>query len=226
MQRRLTPAANQLKYLHNKFDFANAARAELDVIFQPPATNFTRNHPLHIAQRLDHTEVDITAEDEWAQHGAQFIDITTVGIAHDPRLDHRVALPVAPLLLVIIFQRRKTQHQRAAVAKRTQPHVHPIDKTILGRLIQNLDQPLSHACKKLRVIEFAASPLGRAVLRPGKDQIDVRRKIQLTAAQFAHAQNQQRLWDTVLTARRSPFPTAGVVQPVARADDQRFGQMA
>jgi hypothetical protein len=35
LQRRLAPAANQLEDLNDKFDFTNAARAELDVVFQP-----------------------------------------------------------------------------------------------------------------------------------------------------------------------------------------------
>ncbi len=61
---------------------------------------------------------------------------------HQARLDHRVAFPVAPLLLVIIFQRRKAHHQRAAIAKRPQTHIDAVDKAVDGLLIQRFDQPL------------------------------------------------------------------------------------
>ncbi|MNE11694.1 hypothetical protein D3C80_1044620 [compost metagenome] len=119
LQRRLASAANQLEYLNDKFDFANAARTEFNVVLQTPTTHFTGDHPFHIAQRLNHAEVDITAEHERAQHGAQLAGVHIAVIAHDARFNHRIAFPVAALLLVIILQRRKAQHQRTAVTKRT-----------------------------------------------------------------------------------------------------------
>jgi hypothetical protein len=42
---RFAPAANQLEDLDDKFDFADAARAELDVVFQPATAHFTGDHP-------------------------------------------------------------------------------------------------------------------------------------------------------------------------------------
>ena len=117
LQRRLTSAANQLEDLHNKFDFANTTGAELDVVFQPPTAYFAGDHPFHVTQRLDHAEINVTAEHKRPQHRAQLAGIDPVVVPHDPRFNHRVAFPVAPLLLVIIFQRRKAQHQRTAVAE-------------------------------------------------------------------------------------------------------------
>ena len=187
MQRRLAPAANKLEYLDDKFNFTNATRAKFDVVGQTAPTHFTGNHPFHVAQRLNHAEIDVTTENKRAQHRTQLVSIDAFAIAHNPRLDHRVTLPVAPLLLVIIFQRGKAQHQRATFAKRTQPHIHAIDEAILRWLIQHFNQPLPHAGKKLRVIQFPASTLRTTMFRPGKNQIDIRGEIQLPTAQLTHA---------------------------------------
>ena len=173
MQRRFAPAANELEYLDDKFNFTNATRAKFDVVGQTASAHFTGNHPFHVAQRLDDAEIDVTAENKRAQHRTQLVSIDAFAIAHNPRLDHRVTLPVAPLLLVIIFQRRKAQHQRATFAKRTQSHIHAIDEAILRWLIQHFNQPLPHAGKKLRVIQFPASTLRTTMFRPGKNQIDI-----------------------------------------------------
>ena len=173
MQRRFAPAANELEYLDDKFNFTNATRAKFDVVGQTASAHFTGNHPFHVAQRLDDAEIDVTAENKRAQHRTQLVSIDAFAIAHNPRLDHRVTLPVAPLLLVIIFQRRKAQHQRATFAKRTQSHIHAIDEAILRWLIQHFNQPLAHAGKKLRIIQFPASALRTTMFRPGKNQIDI-----------------------------------------------------
>ena len=187
MQRRFAPAANELEYLDDKFNFTNATRAKFDVVGQTASAHFTGNHPFHVAQRLDDAEIDVTAENKRAQHRTQLVSIDAFAIPHNPRLDHRVTLPVAPLLLVIIFQRRKAQHQRATFAKRTQSHIHAIDEAILRWLIQHFNQPLPHAGKKLRVIQFPASTLRTTMFRPGKNQIDIRGEIQLPTAQLTHA---------------------------------------
>ena len=108
-------------------------------------------------------------------------------VAHDARLHHGVAFPVAPLLLVIILQRREAQHQRAAVTKWPQTHIHPVNETVLGRLIERLDQPLPHTGKELRIIQLAPSATGHAIFRPGKNQVDIGGKVKFAAAKFSHA---------------------------------------
>ncbi len=173
LQRRLAPAADQLEHLDDKLDLADATRPQLDIVFQAATPHFPGNHPFHVAQRLDDAEINVATEDERAQHGAQLVGIGIAVIAHDPRLHHRVAFPVAPLLLVIIFQRGKAQHQRAAVAERTQAHIHPVDKAVLGGLIQGLNQPLPQPGEELGVIQLATSAAGGPLLRPGEDQVDV-----------------------------------------------------
>ena len=93
-------------------------------------------------------------------------------------------------------------------------------------MIQRLDQPLAEAGEELGIVQLAPSALGLAVFRVGEDQIDIRREIQLAAAQLAHAEDQQRLRFAGGIARRAPLAAAGLVQPVAGADDQRLRQPA
>ena len=175
--------------MRDKLDFANAARAQLDVVLQATATHFAGNHAFHIAQGLNHAEVDIAAENERHQHLTQFLTAAVLGAAHQSRFDHRVAFPVAPLLLIIVFQRREAHHQRAAVAKRPQAHVHAIDETINSGLIQSFNQPLAEAGEELRVIQLTAPTFGLTILGISKNQVDIRGEVQLAAAQLAHAKN-------------------------------------
>ena len=211
LQHRFASAANQLEDLDDKLHFADAARAELDVVLQSPTAHLTGDHSLHVTQRLNHAEINIAAEDKRPQHGAQLAGVNAIVIAHDSRFHHRVALPVAPLLLVIILQRGKAQHQRAAVAKRAQAHINAVDKAILGGLIQHLNQALPEAGKKLGVVQLATAAARGAMLRPGENQIDVGGEIQLAAAELAHPEDQQRLRRTFSITRSAPFTAAGGV---------------
>ncbi len=226
LQRRLTAAADQLKYLGDEFDFANAACAQFDVVLQAAPPHFTGDHALHVAQRLDDAEIDIATEHERPQRFAQLLAVGVFRTAHQARLHHRIALPVAPLLLIVVFQRREAHHQWAAVAERPQPHIDTIDEAVDGLLIQRLDQPLAQAGEELGIVQLAPPALGLAVFRVGEDQIDIRREIQLATAQLAHAEDQQRLRLAGGVARRAPLAATGLVQPVARADDQRLCQPA
>ncbi|MOA05466.1 hypothetical protein D3C78_1250660 [compost metagenome] len=108
---------------------------------------------------------------------------------HQARLDHRITFPIAPLLLIIIFQRCEAHHQRAAIAKRPQTHIDAVDKAVDGLLIQRFDEPLPQAGKELGVIQLTPPALGVTVFRIGKDQIDIRGEIQFATAEFAHPQD-------------------------------------
>ncbi len=64
LQHRFTSAANQLEDLDDKLHFADAARAELDIVLQSPTAHLTGDHSLHVTQRLNHAEINIAAEDK------------------------------------------------------------------------------------------------------------------------------------------------------------------
>ena len=63
-QRRLAPAADQLEHLHDEFDLAYAAGAELDVIGDVAALDFLADLAMQIAHRGERAVVEMAPEDE------------------------------------------------------------------------------------------------------------------------------------------------------------------
>ena len=63
-QRRLAPAAHELQRLHDEFDFANAARTELDVVGMVAYPALLANLPMHVAQPVVGVEIEVLAVDE------------------------------------------------------------------------------------------------------------------------------------------------------------------
>ena len=64
LQASILTAANQLQRLHDEFDFADTAGAELDVIDQIFSCNLLLDQLLHFAQTFEHTEIEIASIDE------------------------------------------------------------------------------------------------------------------------------------------------------------------
>ncbi len=91
--------------------------------------------------------------------------------------------------------------------------------------MQGINQLLAETGKERLVIQFTPATLGIAALRIGKDQIDIGREIQLTAAQLAHAEDQHLLGLTAFPADRCPdIPAHPGIQPVVCRHDQAFRQ--
>ena len=190
-KRQVAAAAHQLKRLHDELDLADAARAELDVVLQLAPFDLARNHPFHLAQRLEHAEVEIAAIDERTQHF-----VVQLGVMLDrsqrARLDVCISLPVAAVLLQIVLEGGEAQRDPAAVAERAQPQVHAVDEAFDRRRGQQLHDLLTQAQEKLRVVDRARA-VGFAALRVEKNEIDVGAEIQLAAAELAHPQDHQLL---------------------------------
>ncbi|MPN38228.1 hypothetical protein SDC9_185752 [bioreactor metagenome] len=163
---------DQLERLGDKFHFADAARTELDVVGHALAPHFLLDQLLHGAQRFDGGEVQIAAVDERSQHVEQLRTGHLIAGYH-ARLDHGVALPVAALVLVILFQRIEAEHQRARRTVRPQAHVDTEDKTVDGHRVEGLDQFLPQANEELLVIQGALHPHRLAAFGVGEDQVDV-----------------------------------------------------
>jgi len=97
----------------------------------------------------------------------------------------------------VLFHHAQAGGQRSRVAVRTQGHVHTESKTVLRDLGQGGDQFLAHANEKLVIRQAALARLGSlrvTIFRVNKDQVDVRRDIQLAAALLAHRQDHQCLF--------------------------------
>ncbi len=78
LQLAVASAAHQLKGLADELDLADTALAELDVRVHALLVQLTLDHALHVADRLDHAEIDVAAIHEGTQHRRQAGDL----IAH------------------------------------------------------------------------------------------------------------------------------------------------
>ncbi|MNZ82743.1 hypothetical protein D3C78_1014490 [compost metagenome] len=146
--------------------------------------------------------------------------------SHHPRLDHRVAFPIAALVLVILLQGIEAEHQGAGRTVRAQAHVDTEHKTVDGDRVQGLDQALAQAGEELLVIQRALDPFSLAAFREGEDQVDVRRQVQFHRAELAHAQHHHVLRLAAAVAdRRAELLAMARVQPVVGLVDRSVGKV-
>ncbi len=199
LQAPVAAAAHQLHGLHDEFDFANSARSQLQVVLEVAARHFARDQRLHLAQRLEHSEIEIPAVDEGPH---EFLVCAGVGFVahHGARLDPGIPLPIAAVLLQIIIERRQAHDQRSAFAEGAQAHVHAKYEAILGSRIEQPDEFPAEPVEILLVVDRARA-VGLPGLREQEHEIDVGREIELPAAEFAHAEHDQRHLRAVRAAR-------------------------
>ena len=225
LQAEVAPAVDQLEGLGDEFHLSDATGTQLDVVGHTLAPHFLLDQLLHGAQRFDRGKIQVSAVHERAQY---FLQLRAGGLVarHDPRLDHRVALPVAALVLVVLLQCVEAEHQRASRAIRAQAHVDAEHEAVDGHRVQCLDQPLAKAGKELLVIQRALHPFGFAAFGEAEDQVDVRRQVQLHRPKLAHAQHHHvlRLAAAVADGRAELLAMARI-QPLVGFVDGRIGQV-
>jgi hypothetical protein len=76
----------------------------------------------------------------------------------------------------ICFERRQTERQRTAIAKRAQPGVYPINEAIARCLTEHSNNLLGKKTKILFIADFSRS-IGLTGSRIQENQVDVRRKV-------------------------------------------------
>ncbi len=187
--------------LHDEFDFADAATAQLEVVFEVAALHFGLDHALHLAQALERTEVEVTAIDEGPQAVEETRALHQV-TRHRAGLDPGVALPIAPFALEVVFHRGKRLHQPPDLPEGAQAHVHAPSHAIGGDLGKQLDELLAGALEPVAIVQRA-----RAIALPGlgegEHQVDVGRKIQLATAELAQREHHQALLMARVVARHA-----------------------
>ena len=87
---------NQLKDLHDKFNFANTASTELDIILNITPLDFTLDHGFHFAHGFKSTVIHVFTKDKRTGHVKQSITFRTW--IDNTRLDPGVALPFPAML--------------------------------------------------------------------------------------------------------------------------------
>ena len=225
LQAEIAPSVDQLKGLSDELDLADATGTQLDIRSHALAPHFLLDQLLHGAQRLDGGEVQVTPVDEGSQHLQQLLAGLLV-TTDDPRLDHRVALPVAPLILVVLLKRIEAVDQRPGRAVRTQTHVDAEGEAVDGDGVQCLDQPLAKADEEFLIVQRALGADGLAALRIAEDQVDVGGQVQFMCAQLAHAENHHVLRIAAAPAggHAELLAMAGV-EPVIGQIDAGVGQV-
>ena len=218
-------AMNQLKGLNDEFDVANAPHPQFQILGMTFAGQILGDHPFQIAQGVQHREIHIAAINERHQDVVQSADIA-VGAGDGAGLDQGVTLPGAAMGLVIIFQRIEALRQLSGSSERPQAHIHPIDESPIGDGGQGGIHHPPQFDEKLAVIDLTRSALGLTVFRIGKDQIDVRRKIQFPPAQLAHRQHDHLLGLAGLPADGgAPQGAQPLVGPAIGGSDQGVGHI-
>ncbi|MGF6664398.1 hypothetical protein QF000_006066 [Paraburkholderia atlantica] len=204
-------AADQLEHLRAEFDFTDAAAAELDVVglvgaHRRTALRLLADLQMQRADRADHAEIQIASIDERRDDRVELLLQPLRRGAHsfgyEPALDPRVTLPLAALHVEILFQHAEAAHQRARIAVRPQTHIDTKHVAVGGDLRERADQPLAEPREELLGRERRALAAGGlAVVLVDEDQIDIRRHVQLAAAELAHADHAQREPLALLVAR-------------------------
>ena len=225
LQAQVSPPVNQLEGLSNEFDLANPARPQLDVVGHAFAPHFLLNQLLHGAQRFNRRKIEIAPVHERAQQIEQLRAHDLIA-CHHAGLDHRVTLPVAALVLVILLQRIEAQHQRPGRAIRTQTHVDAEYKTVDGHGVQRFNQALAQPNEELLIVQRALGADRFAPFGVGEDQVDVRRQVQLHRPELAHAQNHHRLGlAAALPDRCAELLAMTFVQPAISLIDAGIGHV-
>ena len=123
------------------------------------------------------------------------------------------------MILVIVLESGEGNRQRPGLAKWPQAHVHPEYETVGGRFGQGFNEALAEAAEKFFVAD-GFGPVGLAVARVGKDQVNVRGEVEFAPAQLAHAEYDQMLRLAFGVTRRPETPNLPVMQPIQRRVDR------
>ncbi len=103
LQASVAATANQLEGLHDEFNFADAAGAELHVVCKLAPLDFLLDERLHLAQALEHAIVEIAAENERPDRGCVQLGVT-LRRGDGPCLHICISLPVASVPRQIVLE--------------------------------------------------------------------------------------------------------------------------
>ena len=153
--------------------------------------HFRSNRRLHFAQAIQRGVVQVAAIDERAQALEPLFTCGDV-TRHGTRFQPRIALPVAAFALEILVHAGEGKRHAPRIAEWPQAQVHAVAEAIHGGLVQQLGQALAQSCEIVFGRQWAWT-IGLAAFGIGIDEVDVGRKIQFAATQFAQAEHHQPL---------------------------------
>ena len=218
---------DQLQRLHEELDLADPALAVLEVEplggarrARPPRPHQLALDPaVEVPHLVDHRRGHQPREHERPQHREHLGPERGVPGAR-ARLDPRLALPRATERLVVALHLRHRVGDRAARTLGAQPQIDAEHAIVLGHIGQRAGDLGGELGEVLVERELAGLAL---IGRVDVDHVDVRREVELVAAELAHADHRQpHLVDgaVVLDAGRHAVPRAqgGVVERDRRVE--------
>ena len=127
------------------------------------------------------------------------------------------------MLLQVVLERAKADHERAGLAERTQPQVDAVHETLDVVTVAS-----SCATRRPRRAKYSSCAAGvargLAVLREEEHEVDVGREIELAAAELAHAEHQQRQALAVASSGRAVPRRELAFGPRAGSADADIGE--
>ncbi len=189
---------NQLLGLGKKFDLADAAAADFDIVAldRDLALAAKRLHlPLHVVDVAQRREIQMLAPDKGRDFHHQRLAGNGVARAGS-RLDHGRAFPGPPFPLIVIQRRLGRDRDLCRGRIGAQPQIDAKHVTVAGALLQQSRQALRDAHEeRLRLdIRRERARLGIEEY----DQVDVAGIIQFARAHLAHRQHDE----TAIVLRR------------------------
>ena len=188
-QRRVAPAPDELLRLRVELDLANAAPAAFDVVagdLDRAAVGLDADLPLDRLDVLDRREIEIFAPDEGPE---PLHDVGTDRrvAGNRARLDHRGALPVLPVALVVLLGGQRGQRERRAPGVGPQPQVGPIQAALVRAFAEQGAEIAHEAVHVLR--RLAPPPVAHTLGVEEHDQGKLARIGELTRPERAQAEH-------------------------------------
>ena len=190
-ERRIPPAPDELLGLREKFDLANAAAPELDVVpgdGDLAAAAVGVDLALDGADVLDRGEVEVTAPDEGLEpleEAVPRLDVAGYGL----RLDHGGPLPVLAGGRVIGLGGADREGGRSGAGVGAEAEVGAEHVSVGRPLVHDRDEIAGKARKRL--LQAVAAGVGHDLLVEEDDDVHVARIVELACAELAHAEDDE-----------------------------------
>ncbi len=228
-QFRIAATGDELLRLHEEFDLADAAAAELDIVAEHRDLAMPLDRVDLALQRLDVGDggkIEIFAPDIGNETREEFFAERPVA-GDGARLDHRGALPVLAHILVIDRRRFDRNGDLGGARIRTQPQIDAKDISIFSHVLEEDNEPLGETDEEGRRIDALGKPRCLRVVED--DQIDIARIIELIGAELAHAEDGvTRILAGIALIERSKLAAAQRLaqKPVERRPEGGLGETA
>ena len=190
-QRRIPPTPDELLRLRQKFDLADAAPPELDVVSGDgdlAAAAVSVDLALDRANVLDGGEVEVSAPDEGlqpAEESGSGLDVP----GHGLRLDHGGSLPILAGGRVVGLGRADGKRRRGRAGVGAEAEVGAEHVTVRRPLVHDRDQVAGEPGEDL--LQPVAAGVFGDLLVEEDDDVHVARIVELAGAELSHAEDDE-----------------------------------